>query len=62
MFGVKHLPETLRDTQTILYAPEPRYPTEAEPELCLRVSCGGPSQQWPASGVGALGAVDLGVA
>ena len=36
--------------------------TETETELCLSVSCGGTGQQWPAAGVGALGAADLGVA
>ena len=29
---------------------------------CLSVSCGGMGQQWPATGAGALGAADLGVA
>ena len=29
---------------------------------CLSVSCGGTGQQWPATGAGALGAADLGVA
>ena len=36
--------------------------TETETELCLSVSCGGMGQQWPATGAGALGAADLGVA
>ena len=35
--------------------------TETEPELCLRVSCGGTGQQWPATGAGALGTAELGV-
>ena len=37
-------------------------PTETETELCLSVSCGGTGQQWPATGAGALGAADLGMA
>ena len=37
-------------------------PTETEPGLCLRVSCGGTGQQWPAAGEGILGAADLGMA
>ena len=45
-----------------LCAPGPRVPTETEPELCLSVSCRGTGQQSPASGAGALGAVDLGMA
>ena len=32
------------------------------PFECLSVSCEGPGQQWPASGAGALGAADLGMA
>ena len=40
----------------------PETPTETEPELCLRVSFEGMGQQWPATGVGALGAADLGMA
>ena len=35
-----------------LCAPEPRDPTETEPELCLSVSCAGTGQQWPAAGEG----------
>ena len=37
---------------------------ETEPDLfeCLSVSCGGTGQQWPATGAGALGAADLGMA
>ena len=31
-------------------------------ELCLSVSCRGTGQQWPATGAGALGAIDLGMA
>lgn len=33
-----------------------------EPELCLRVSCGGMGQLWTAAGAGALGAVYLDMA
>ena len=54
-----------RDSQGLkqtLCAPEPRDPTETEPELCLSVSCGGPGQQWTAAGAGALDAADLGIA
>ena len=40
----------------------PRDPPETETELCLGVSWGGTGQQWPATGAGALGAADLGVA
>ena len=53
------MPRGLKQT---LCAPGPRDPTETEPELCLSVSCGGTSQQWPVAGTGALGAADLGVA
>ena len=35
---------------------------ENEPELRVSISCGGMGQQWPATGAGALGAADLGVA
>ena len=42
--------------------PGPRDHTETEPELCLGVSCRGTGQQWPATGAGALGAADLGMA
>ena len=45
-----------------LYTPGPRGPTDTEPELCLNVSCGGTGQQWTASGAGALGTGDLGMA
>ena len=45
-----------------LCAPGPRDLTETEPEVCLSVSCEGMCQQWPALGVGALGAADLGMA
>ena len=35
---------------------------ETEPELCLNVSCAGMGHKWPATGAGALGAADLGMA
>ena len=41
---------------------DPETSTETEPELCLSVSCEIMGQQWPASGAGALGAADLGMA
>ena len=34
---------------------------ETEAELCLSVSCKDMGQQWPATGVGALSAADLGM-
>ena len=43
-----------------LYAPEPRDPTETEPDLPLSVSCRGTGQQWPAMGTGPLAIADLG--
>ena len=48
----------------ILYATGPRDTTgtKTEPELCLSVFCGGTGQQWPATGAGAQGAADLGMA
>ena len=52
----------LRRLKPTLWAPGPRDPTETETELCLSVSCRGTGQQWPASGAGALGAADLGMA
>ena len=52
----------LRGLKQTLWAQAPRDPTETEPELCLRVSCKGMGQQWPAVGAGALGAVDLDMA
>ena len=42
--------------------PQGRDPTETEPDQPLSVSCEGTGQQWPASGAGALGAADLGIA
>ena len=41
---------------------DPETPPETEPELSLSVSCGGPGQQWTATGAGARGAADLGLA
>ena len=35
---------------------------ETESELCLSISCGGMGHQWSATGTGALGAADLGMA
>ena len=50
----------LRGLKQNLCTPGPRNPTETETELCLSVSCGG--QQWTATGTGALGAADVGMA
>ena len=52
----------LKRLEQTLCAPGPRDPTETKRELCLTVSCGGMGQQWPATGAGALGAADLGMA
>ena len=52
----------VRGLKQTLCAPGPGDPTEAETELCLSVSCGGMGQQWTATGTGALGAADLGMA
>ena len=52
----------LRGLKQTLFAPGPRDPTETETELCLSISCGGTGQQWTATGAGALGAADLGMA
>ena len=49
----------LRGLKQTLGTPGPRDSTEAEPELCLSVSCGDTGQQWTAAGAGTLGAVDL---
>ena len=51
----------LREFKPTLCAPGTRDPTETEPKLCFSVSCEGMGQQWPAAGVGALGAADLGM-
>ena len=56
------LPEMLRGLKQTLCAPGPRDPTKTEPEQCLSVSCEGTSQQWTATGTGALGGADLGPA
>ena len=58
-------PIPTRDAQralTNLCTPGPRDPSETEPELCLSVSCKDMGRQWPATGAGALGAVNLGMA
>ena len=52
----------LRGLKQTLCAPGPRDPTETETELYLSVSCGGRGQQWTATGTGALGTADLGMA
>ena len=52
----------LRGLKQTLCAPRPRNPSETETELCLSVSCGGTGHQWTATGAGALGAADLGMA
>ena len=52
----------LRGLKQTLCTPGPRDPTQTETELCLSVCCGGTGQQWTATGPGALGAADLGVA
>ena len=56
----------LRGLIQTLCAPGPRdlteVLTETEAELCLSISCGGTGQQWTATGTGALGAADLGIA
>ena len=62
---LKSNPHTTRDAQRLkgtLCTPGPRGSTEAETELCLSVSCGSTSQQWPVTGAGALGAAYLGMA
>ena len=45
-----------------LCTPGPRGPTETDTELCLSISRGGTSRQSSATGTGALGAADLGMA
>ena len=50
------------DSNKILCTPEPRDPTETEPELCLSVFCGGMGLQWTPAGSGALGAANVGMA
>lgn len=51
-----------KEMKQTLRAPGPSDPTQTEPEVCLSVSCEGMCQQWPAVGVGALRAADLGMA
>ena len=62
MFKIK--PNThqrhLEHSNKTLCAPGDR--TETEPDQPLNVSCRGTGQQWPATGTGALGAAELGVA
>ena len=52
----------LRGLKQTLCAPGPGDPRETEAELCVSLSCGGTGQKEPASGLGALGAADLGMA
>ena len=47
----------LRGLKQTLCAPGLRDPAETETELC-----GGTSEQWTASGAGAMGAADMGMA
>ena len=51
-----------REFRQTLCTPGPREPTKTKLELCLSVSCSDMGQQWPDTGVGALGAADLGMA
>ena len=50
--------ERLRGLKQTLCTLGPRDPTETETELCLSISYRGTSQQWTATGTGALGAAD----
>ena len=52
----------LRGLKQTLGTSGPRDTTETETELCLSVSCRGTGQQRPATGAGALGTADLGMA
>ena len=52
----------LEGTDKTLGAPGLRDSAETEPGLCLNVSCAGMGHKWPATGAGALGAADLGLA
>ena len=52
----------LRGLKQTLFTQGPRDTTETETEMCLSVSCGGMGQQWTATGAGALGAADVGMA
>ena len=63
--GSESNPIPARDTQraqTNLGCTRTQRPTETETELCLSVSCGGTGQQWTATGAGALGVADSGMA
>ena len=51
----------LRGLKQNLCTSGPKEPTESETELCLSVSCACTSQQWTATGTGALGAADMGM-
>ena len=52
----------LEGLKQTLCTPGPRDLTETESELCLSVSRGGTSHQWPAAGAVTVGAADLGMA
>ena len=52
----------LRGLKQTLCTSGHRDPTETETELCVSISCGGTGQQRTATGTGALGAADLGMA
>ena len=56
------IPERDCQKAQTLCTPGPRDPTETETELCSNVSCVGTGQQWTATGAGALGAMELGMA
>ena len=58
-------PIPVRDAQkaqTNLVHTRNQEPHREGEELCLSISCGGTGQQWPATGTGALGTADLGMA
>ena len=62
---LKSNPIPTRDTQraqTNLACTRTQRPHRDGARLCLSVSCRGAGQQWPATGAGALGAADLGMA
>ena len=62
-FRVKpHSCQRCSDGSNIPCAQQDTETPQRPPELCLSVSCGGTRQQWTASGTGALGAIDLGMA
>ena len=56
------LPEMLRRLKQTLCAPGTRDPTETETDKYLKTSHGGTCQQWTATGTGALGSAELGMA